>query len=161
MSVNRFLPHVLVLPEDDANLQLANEFHVQVNQLRQMQVLEVAGGWHEVLNLFEEVHVHEMERCPTRFMILLIDFDNNFKARLKQALDRIPPHLHDRVFVLGCLSEPEALRQALGSYKAIGKAMAKDCRERTVSTWGHELLQHNAGELERLREAVVPILFPA
>lgn len=40
--VNKYLPHVFVLPEDDANVQLANEFHLQVNQLRQMQVLEPA-----------------------------------------------------------------------------------------------------------------------
>ncbi len=37
--VNKYLPHVFVLPEDDANRQLANEFHVQINGLRQMQLL--------------------------------------------------------------------------------------------------------------------------
>jgi hypothetical protein len=37
--------------------------------------------------------------------------------------------------------------------------MARDCREETEETWGHELLRHNAGELARLREQVRPILF--
>ncbi len=94
-------------------------------------------------------------------MVLLIDFDNNFETRLKKAKDRIPQHLIERVFVLGTLSEPEALRRAgLGPYEAIGLAMAKDCREGTNTVWGHELLRHNAGELDRLRERVVRILFP-
>jgi hypothetical protein len=76
--VNRRLPHVLVLPEDDANRQLARGFHLNVDwdRERQMQVLEVAGGWNRVLNLFESVHIVEMDRCPHRFMILLIDFDD-------------------------------------------------------------------------------------
>ena len=75
--VNRNEPHVLVLPEDDANLRLAKEFHLNVdwNRQRQMQVLRVAGGWNEVLNLFASVHVVDMDRLHHRFMVLLIDFD--------------------------------------------------------------------------------------
>ncbi len=58
MSVNRELPHVMVLPEDDANRQLALGFHLQVDWRckRQMQVLRVAGGWREVLDRFRVEH---------------------------------------------------------------------------------------------------------
>ncbi len=161
MSVNKYLPHLLVLPEDDDNLRLANEFHLQVNRLRQMQVLPVAGGWIDVLDLFQNVHVREMQRCQDRFMILLIDFDGDGN-RLQVAKARIPPALTDRVFVLGVWSEPERLRASEGSYKDIGLGMAEDCRHGTNGTWGRPLLQHNAGELHRLRQHVVPtILFPA
>ena len=113
MSVNKDQPHVLVLPEDDANRQLANEFHLQVdwNRLRQMQVLRVAGGWNEVLNLFGAEHVVRMNRWPERFMVLLIDFDGN-ADRIRKAKAVIPDHLTDRVFVLGTWTEPEALRKA-------------------------------------------------
>lgn len=160
MSFNKYLPHVLVLPEDDANLRLANEFHLQINQLRQMQLLPVAEGWVNVLDLFANVHVREMERDPLRFMILLIDFDGAGN-RLQLAKARIPQALVDRVFVLGVWSEPERLRAAEGSYKDIGFGMAEDCRRGTNETWGKPLLQHNAGELARLRRHVVPtILFP-
>ncbi len=67
MSQNRERPHILVLLEDDANRQLANGFHLQVDWTlqRQMQVLPVAGGWGEVLNLFEAELVAEMDRWPT------------------------------------------------------------------------------------------------
>ena len=44
-------------------------------------------------------------------------------------------------------------------YEDIGRAMAKDCREETNTTWGHGRLRHNAGELDRLRQHVRPILF--
>ena len=159
MSVNRHRPHVLVLPEDDANSDLANGFHLEVEWTRQMQVLEVAGGWNEVLDLFESVHAAEMDHCPRRFMVLLIDFDRK-EHILENAKARIPSHLTDRVFILGAWSKPEALKPDLGSYEAIGSAMATDCREETNATWGHKLLRHNASEVERLRKHVRPILFP-
>lgn len=160
MSVNKYLPHVMVLAEDDANLEIANAFHLQIDRLRQMQLLEAAGGWGAVLELFGRVHVREMERWPQRFMILLIDFDGD-GSRLQFAKDKIPHGLRDRVFILGVWSEPEKLTPLLGPYETIGLAIAKDCRNGTNETWGHDLLQHNAGELSRMRELVVRILFPA
>jgi len=71
----------------------------------------------------------------------------------------LPDHLKERVFILGAWSEPEELRQDLGSYETIGLAMARDCRDNTEVTWAHPLLCHNAGELERMRKLVRPILF--
>ncbi|HLK09316.1 MAG TPA: hypothetical protein VKV30_15275 [Candidatus Angelobacter sp.] len=161
MSVNKDRPHLLVLPEDKANRQLANGFWLELDptRQRQMQVLSVAGGWNEVLNLFGSVHIAEMDRCPTRFMVLLIDFDGH-EERLERARDRIPQHLTERVFVLGALIEPEALKPHLGSYEEIGSRLAADCRDDSYDTWGHALLQHNAIELARLREHVRRILFP-
>jgi hypothetical protein len=64
------------------------------------------------------------------------------------------------VFIIGAFSTPEALRRAgLGSYEAIGGALADDCRNGTKSVWEHELLRHNEGELNRLRESVCDFLF--
>ena len=161
-TVNREQPHIFVLPEDDANRQLANGFFQQVewNRQRWMRVLPVARVWHSVLELFVSAHVAEMDRWPLRFMVLLIDFDDDFEARLQKVKGLIPAHLTERVFVLGSLSDPEALTRAgLGSYEAIGSAMAVDCRQGTGETWGKPLLQHNAGELDRLRQQASSILF--
>jgi hypothetical protein len=91
-------------------------------------------------------------------MVLLIDFDGD-EARLGRAMACIPQRLADRVFVLGALGEPEDLKPDLGSYETIGSRMAEDCRQDTDGTWGHKLLRRNAGELNRLRERVRPILF--
>lgn len=150
-----------MLPEDDANRQIADGFHLEVdwNRQRQMQVLPVAGGWNEVLNRFNADHVGAMEKYPDRFMALLIDFDGH-ENRLNQARDAIPQHLIDRVFILGAWTDPETLRAHLGSYETIGRAMARDCREQTNVTWGHDLLRHNTNELARLHERIGPIVFP-
>jgi hypothetical protein len=157
--MNKMVPHVLVLPEDDANRQLANGFQLDYSvDARRIQILEVAGGWREVVDGFKEVHVPEMERNTNRFMILLLDFDRQ-ENRLQEITAEIPAHLHDRVFVLGSWSEPEELRQTLGSYETIGLALAKDCRDNRNDIWTHGLLKHNAGELDRLRLQVRPILF--
>lgn len=149
-----------MLPEDDANRQLANGFLLdQQLSIRKIQVLEAAGGWNELLLHFGADHVAGMERYVHRFLVLLIDFDGN-QDRLHNAKARIPEHLKERVFILGAWDEPEGLRRAgLGSYEQIGLAMARDCREETDTTWGHALLRHNASELTRLRQRVRPILF--
>lgn len=162
MSVNKNLPHVLVLPEDDANRQIANGFYIALDWTvrRQMQVEPVAGGWRKVLDSYVADRVAGMDRYPERFLVLLIDFDDHYAQRLPEAKGRVPERLAQRVFVLGAWSKPEALKQALGGYESIGEAMAKDCREGTNDTWGHELLRHNQTELERLRIAVRPFLFP-
>ena len=161
MSVNRARPHVLVLPEDDANRQIAVGFEFELDWpvQRQFQILNPPGGWAKVLETFESDHVTAMDRNPRRFLILLIDLDGNID-RLAFAKGKIPQRLADRVFVLGARSKPEQLRSAgLGSYEEIGTRMARDCREQDEATWSHELLNHNAEELSRLRTHVAPILF--
>lgn len=161
MSVNRYLPHVFVFPEDDANRQLANGFLLDSSlQARRIQVLPEAGGWTSALERFQSEHVAAMERYPKRFFVLLIDFDNQKEERFHKVRTAIPEHLSERVFILGVLSQPEALRTAIpDSYEAIGLRMAKDCREQTYTIWGHDLLRHNATELDRLAKCVRPILF--
>lgn len=160
MSVNRERPHILILPEDDANRQMANGFMLYPMLFyRRIQVLAVAGGWTQVLDLFTADHRTQMDRWRDRLMVLLIDFDGR-ADRLKEARSRLPQHLNERVFVLGAWSQPEALRQAgLGSYEEIGLAMARDCHDGTRTTWGHELLRHNATELDRLTRRASSILF--
>jgi hypothetical protein len=159
VSVNRYQPHVFVLPEDDANGQLATGFLLDHSlRTRKIQVLPEVGGWTEVLDHFNSEHVAQMDRFPGRRMILLIDFDGNTN-RVNQAKAAIPPRLASRVFILGTLTEPEDLKTDLGTYETIGQDMAKDCREGTDTTWGHALLRHNESELNRMRPDILPILF--
>jgi len=161
MTVNKFHPYVLVLPEDDANRQLAIGFLLDLLTIRQVQVLRPARGWTRVRDGFAEDHVDGMRLYGERYVVLLIDFDGNIN-RLHDVKTTIPPDLIDRVFVLGAWSEPEALRQdGLGSFETIGMNMARDCRNGTQVTWGHALLRHNEDELIRLRHAVCGLLFPA
>lgn len=159
MTVNKYRPHVFVLPEDDANRQLANGFVVNVAH-RQIQILPEAGGWAQVCDSFNSEYAAPMQQYPNRFMVLLIDFDNNIN-RLEDVKSRIPKNLLDRVFVLGALSKPESLRQAgLGSYETIGSLVATDCRDDSQAIWEHDLLHHNKAELIRVRDAVRHFRFP-
>jgi len=104
VSCNKYLPHLFVLPEDDADRVLANGFHVEIGSIRQMQVLPPAGGCNEVLRRFEADHVMDMDRFPHRFIVLLIDFDGR-EDRIEVAKAAVPGHLADRVFVLGTWTE--------------------------------------------------------
>jgi len=157
---NPYLPHVIVLPEDEANRAIAVGFRLdsEVN-FNRIRIERNAGGWLKVLRRFEDDYVPTMERFPARILVMLIDFDNHPERRA-EAESHIPPHLKDRVFVLGTLSEPERLRAELGEkLEPIGQRLAEDCRTGANETWGHRLLLHNAPELERFRTASGNLLF--
>jgi hypothetical protein len=160
MKVNRYQPHLLVLPEDDKDRQLANGFFMDPHfASREYLVLEEAGGWLDVLEQFKSDLLPEMHKFPGRLVVLLIDFDHHLE-RLEAALAQVPREFHNRVFILGSLGEPEELCSAgLGSCETIGKALAQDCLGDTMEHWNHPLLRHNLIELERMRARVRPILF--
>jgi hypothetical protein len=160
VGVNKDLDHVLVLPEDKANGDIATGFQLEVpfECYRQMQILKPAGGWLAVLSVFNSEHVNAMQAYPRRYMVLLIDSDGE-KDRIDKVTAKIPTHLRDRVFILGSLVDPEALKAEIGSYETIGRALAADCRQGTSDTWNHQLLIHNQSEVERLRAMARQILF--
>lgn len=161
MSANKFVPHVHVLPEDDANRQIANGFLLdEFLFARRLHVLEEAGGWHQVVERFLRIYVPQMELTPMRLMILLIDCDQH-PERQEQVKNQIPEHLRERVFVLGVLTKPEDLKRELGSLESVGLGIARDCRDGTALIWNHSLLRHNTGEIDRLTPRVRPILFPS
>jgi hypothetical protein len=159
---NKYKPHLLILPEDDANIDLANGFqsHPGIN-LRAIQIEHPVGGWLKVLECFKEEHVYHMGVTPYRHMLLLLDFDND-SCRLDYSLFEkyIPENLRDRVFVLGANPEPEKLKSCVSNgYETIGQQLAKDCLDQTNTTWGHDLLKHNQTELVRMRAKVNQFLF--
>ncbi|MGS0743548.1 hypothetical protein ACVBEF_17245, partial [Glaciimonas sp. GG7] len=62
---NKFLPHLLILPEDDANRELANGFLLDDRVLeRNIQVLKPAGGWKKAVENINNygLHVHSQRR---------------------------------------------------------------------------------------------------
>lgn len=160
MSVNKNKPHVLVLPEDDADRQLATGFESQI-ATRQFQVLQPANGWQAVLEAFDQNEVAGMRRwTPHRHLVLVIDFDGH-PERLQYAKTKIPEDVRERVYIVGSLTDPQRLRAHLRKdLETIGQELATDCRNDTSTTCSHKLLHHNATELARLRTHVRSILFP-
>ena len=161
MSINKYKPHILVLPEDDANRQIANGFVLDPNlNDRAIQILPPAGGWKKVVDEFKDVHAHEMGKYPQRRIVLLIDFDRQREKRLSCIQSEIPPELIDKVFVLGVLSEPEVLKANIRkNFEDIGKALSQDCVDNTRRLWGHDFLRHNETELDSMILTVKPFLF--
>lgn len=157
---NKYQPHVLVLPEDGANEQIATGFVLEpALKSRCIQILPPAKGWGAVRDSFVYEHNAEMARYLERRMVLLIDFDERGEDRLAQVMREVKPALRDRVFAVGARGEPEGLRRELGDYEQIGRALARDCVEKTSVTWGHPSLSHNQGELARMMAHLRPILF--
>ncbi len=161
MSVNNHRPHVLVLPEDEANEELVNGFLLDPSiKLRNIQVLPCAGGWGKVLDSFIASHITGLRQFKDRHLVLLVDFDDRIQERTALFVAAFPPDVADRVFLLGTKTEPEPLRKQLGqSLEKIGKTLAAECLHDEDTTWQHDLLAHNANERARLNAKVKGILF--
>ena len=161
MSANKYDDHILILPEDEQDERIANGFvlHRAVNDAC-VRVLSHYRGWGHVVEDFEKNQLKDMLRFPKRRIILLIDFDEN-SGRREHIQQKIPDELKDRVFLVGSWNEPRDLKAALGGrpLEEIGRLLAEDCHRHTDTTWSHPLLEHNKGELTRLREQVRPFLF--
>lgn len=163
MSANKYEDHVVVLPEEAANHNIATGFKQRIPGDRQtrLQVLPAAGGWIPVFDALRDDLALSMRRFVKRRLVLLIDFDGQ-PDRLSDPKAKIPLDIADRVFVIGVRTEPEALRAARKlNFKQLGEILAAECRDGVSGLWSDELLRHNAAELARLQSAVRPILFPA
>ncbi|WP_334867726.1 hypothetical protein [Nostoc sp.] len=149
-----------MLPEDDANRQIANGFILDLSlNSRVIQVLPEARGWQNVVDTFTNDYASTMRQYPHRMIALLIEFDED-KHRLSCVKHQIPDDLKNRVFLLGVFSEPERLRRDINKdFEKLGDALAKDCSDNTNQLWGHDLLKHNKTELDRMISSVKPFLF--
>jgi len=160
VAVNKYLPHIIVLPEDDANRQLANGFVLQAGVRHVcIDIRRPAGGWVKVLEDFSLNRVDDLRKFSGRHVVLLIDFDGDFENRMRAVRAKIPEDFAARVFVLGTSSEPERLKAELGSsLEKVGTSLARACVDNVDDLWRHPLLAHNATELQRLTESVRPFL---
>lgn len=161
MNVNRHMPHVIVLAEDDANRQIVNGFLLDpsLNQ-RAIQPLPVAGGWAKVREEVSATQVAQLRKYPDRHLVLLIDFDGDVVERTRSFQKVIPEDVRDRVYLLGTQVEPEPLRKACGfPLEKIGEQLANACANEEMGLWGHAMLIHNQAEVGRLIKNVKPFLF--
>jgi len=159
--LNKYAPHLYVIPEDDANRQVADGFtlHHHVKHTR-MQVMPPAGGWSEVLKTFKDVYIQKLREYPLAHVVLLIDFDGSFEQRRSDFQSQIPVDIQQRVFVVGSQDTPEAMkRQLKRSFEEIGKALADDCDADTATLWGHQQLSHNDPDRHGMAQAIKPFLF--
>lgn len=162
MSVNKYKPHVYVIPEDDAERQVADGFtlHSSVD-IRQIDVVRPPGGWSKVLDTFHEQYVSILRGHQYAHVVLLIDFDNSVESRREFIARQIPSDVADRVFVIGPQDEAETLKREFenGGLESIGTALANDCDRQELTNWCRSQLAHNEAERARLAAIVRPFLF--
>jgi hypothetical protein len=165
---NKYLEHLQVLVEDDANRQLINGLSQHHSlQLRRLQVLPPAGGWTFVLDtLTDPATIRKITELGKRHLLLLIDFDDQFADRWALYEERkaaMIPEVSNRIYLLGCLHEPEKLKGAFNhgkSFEQLGRELSDDCAPPPAQNlWRHAHLLHNATELNRLVAQVKPFLF--
>jgi hypothetical protein len=158
--MNKYRPHVVVIPEDDANRQIANGFVLHhAIATRAVGVMPPAGGWGNVLSVFTEQYIRYLRTYGAAFAILLVDFDDadDRRARCEQC---IPDDLKPRVFVVGARHEPEAVkRDVRGSLEEIGTQLAEECYRERYELWVGQHFDHNSAERQRLAAAVKAIVF--
>jgi len=161
MSVNRARPHLLILPEDQANREIVNGFLAYSSvDLNRVQVMKNLGGWKNVCNEFEHVYVPKLNQNKNCHVVMLIDFDEK-PDRRAYVEGLIPDDLQDRVFVIGVWSQPEKLKEdTMLTFEGIGGKLEQDCPRQPAGIWNHELLNHNAVDLDRLWKSLGAILFP-
>lgn len=159
--MNRYAPHVYVIPEDDANRQIADGFalHPRVKESR-IQIVPPAGGWSKVLATFRDEYVPKLRDFPNAHVVMLIDYDGQVEKRERDFEREIPVELTARVFVIGTKHTPETLkREVRKSFEEIGKSLAGDCDRIAKALWSHEQLRHNDRARVRLVETIMPFLF--
>jgi hypothetical protein len=102
-----------------------------------------------------------MRKITARHVLILIDFDRD-PGRRDEVQKYIPDDLKDRVFVLGVWSSPEELRNDQRiTFEEIGRKLREDCPTGPGGIWSHELLKHNAEELDRMSKRLGSILSEA
>jgi hypothetical protein len=161
MIMNKYIEHIYVIPEDDADRQIAVGFvgHHRVRDIR-IKVMPVAGGWSNVLKTFKDEYVQRLRDNSKAHVVMLIDFDGHFDERRAKFENEIPDEIKPRVFVVGSKNTPETLKNALNkNFERIGESLADDCDAGTTEHWGHEQLTHNDPDRRRLDQLVKPFLF--
>ena len=110
--MNKYAPHVFVIPEDDADRQLADGFvfHHEVMNNR-IKVMPPAGGWPNVLKTFQDEYIRWLMNYHHGRVVMLIDFDGNVDQRRTLFEQAIPDELKERVFVVGTKDKPEILKK--------------------------------------------------
>lgn len=162
MSVNKERPHVYLIPEDDADRELAIGFlnHYAVND-GVVAPRDPAGGWPKVLAVFKEEYIRLLHACRYAHVVMLIDFDSkDVEKRMSLFQESTPEDVKNRVFVIGPRHEPEAAQRDLKmTREQIGSALAEECRTGTFELWRGPHFEHNNAELQRLVAVIKPFVF--
>lgn len=159
MGLDKYKPGLYVIPEDDADRQIADGF---VNDLRVknvVQVMPLAGGWKKVIKEIVDVYIPILRKYKELRVVGVIDCDGR-ENRILTELKEIPVDVRKRVFILGTLITPEEFKASVGLHFApLGEKLAQECFDENFELWNHEHLIFLENEVNRAKEELRPILF--
>jgi len=160
MAVNKYKPHAFIIPEDDANRQIAVGFELDSRlPARALQIMKPAGGWAAVVETINSVYVPKMRSNPNTRVVGIVDCDNQ-EDRIAEQLTTFPEDVYDRAFLLGTLQTPEQTKALLGmSFEEIGESLARECFRDDFKIWSHGHFVHIQEEIKRTRDGLRPVLF--
>ncbi|MFN0134603.1 MAG: hypothetical protein ACKVS9_00625 [Phycisphaerae bacterium] len=159
--MNKYEPHVIVLPEDDATRQLATGFvDYPAVHAHRIRVVSPAGGWVKAVDLMCSSYMPHMRSYNSAHLVLVIDFDKD-SDRYRTAIEpRVPAELRNRVFVFGPLTNVEVLkREARRKTEELGRDLASECERGESQQWSMPELQHNLPERDRALQCIRSIIF--
>jgi len=162
LSVNKFKPHLLILPEDQAvkDVVVGAVESIRVKPAANLSIEKLLGGWRKLKDRLPECEKY-LGQYPEGRLLFIIDLDRDPK-RPKEVQAWIQGEFADRIFLLSSFHEPEALQRELtGSLEMIGGTLVDDCPDDQSEAWAHSHLEHNKPELERFMASCRPILFDA
>lgn len=159
--MNKYRPCVYVLPEDEALDRVATGFAGELaeDRSRAFNIAPPTGGWKKTIAQTKDL----LKKHNEAYIVLLVDFDKNThgaKERRSYITSDFSAVEQGRVFVIGASDEIEKLTASLkASRDEIGQRVARECRDRVLDLWEHEMLKHNKAEVERMNDKLHDILF--
>lgn len=169
--MNSHLPHLVIIMEDKPYRGFVNGFLLHSGICPDQIFAESAGkGWKNTLEIFKRSHAAKMNKFPDRNILFLIDFDGKGESRRTEFKSGLPDDIRDRVFLIGCADDSEALKRELGGglCEDIGLRLAENCLNgkdacrsgsSAANPWLGPQLAHNAAEIERLKDRVSQFIF--
>ena len=160
MSVNKYKPHLFVVPEDKADKNFAVGFELDARLAAgSFQIMPLAGGWLKVINIINDEYVPKLQQNKYSHVLGIIDCDGD-DERIANELAKFPDEVADRIFLLGAIETPEIFRQKVGdNSERIGERMAEECFNESYDLWNHEDLAHVSYEIQRAATTIRPIVF--
>lgn len=159
-AVNKFKPHLFIVPEDEADERIANGFQLHLEVAGEVQIMPAAGGWKKVINTILVEYVPILKSNGNAHVIGIIDCDND-SERIAKQLATFPADLRERIFVIGANANPEVFKNAVKmKFEQIGEKLAAECFSDQFELWNHEMLSYAAGEVVRAKNTLRTFLFP-
>ncbi len=155
MSVNLFKPHLVILPEDEKNrdIALAVQRHLPRAFANQIKIENPLRGWLKTLDAIDLVYQPNKDE---QYIVAVIDFDDNLEERHQMIAKRFEENGYNKghVFVIGAKSEAENVWQMPILQDKTLRLENEDYLKFTDRFWTSDQLVHNRATLEALCQMV-------